>query len=277
MNQISRIGLGTVQFGMRYGIANDAGIPDETEIAGVLDIAKECGIGYVDTANAYGKSEKRLGDYGVQNFRVISKFMPEAVSGTVESQLQNSLSLLKTNTIYGYLSHRPEELLQNPAIWHKLIQLREQDKIEKIGFSLDRPAELQALLDKNIIPDLVQVPFNYLDRRFESLFSELKKLRVEIHARSAFLQGLFFLKQIPASFNEVAHIIQELQRTVAELPSALVQFVLNNEHVDVAIIGVQDVAQLQQLLAGLHRPNPLPEWNQQVSEDILMPSRWRTT
>jgi aryl-alcohol dehydrogenase-like predicted oxidoreductase len=262
---------------MEYGIANDAGKPGVSVVAGVLDLAKRNSITYLDTANAYGDSEKRLGEYGIQNFRVISKFMPETVSGPVESQFQNSLSLLKANKIYGYLSHRPEELLQNPAIWQKLVELREQHKIEKIGFSLDRPDDLRSLLEKNFIPDLVQIPYNYLDRRFEPMFSELKNLKVEIHTRSAFLQGLFFLKKIPAQFNEIAQITRQLQRTVSELPSALIQFVLNNKHVDVAIIGVQNAAQLEQLLAGLNSSQTLPELNQQVSEDILMPSRWRTT
>lgn len=277
LNPVSRIGLGTVQFGLDYGISNPNGKPDETEVSEILELATSQGIKYLDTANAYGESEWRLGKYGVKNFKVVTKFMPENVSGTVETQLDNSLKLLKTHNVYGYLSHRPAEILQHPVLWQKLIALRDENKIQKIGFSLDQPSDLTQLIEKNFIPDIVQVPYNYFDRRFESLFTELKNLNIEIHTRSAFLQGLFFLKDFPTRFQDVSNVIKELQRSVADLPSGLLQFVLNNKNVDVVVIGVQTVEQLQQIITGLTQDVILPELNQSISEDILMPSLWEIT
>jgi aryl-alcohol dehydrogenase-like predicted oxidoreductase len=277
LKRTNRIGLGTVQFGLDYGISNQGGQPNEMDVSQILDFATESGISYLDTANAYGDSEKRLGDYDVSKFNIVSKFMPENVSGTIENQFHNSLLLLKVEKIYGYLSHRSSELLKNPGIWQKLIRLRDENKIHKIGFSVDQPSELIRLMEKNMTPDLVQLPYNYFDRRFESFFSVLKEQKVEIHTRSTFLQGLFFLKNIPAPFQAVADTIEELQKTISDLPSALTQFVLNNDNVDVALIGVQKAEQLHQIISGLSKPIVLPEFNQLISEDILMPSRWKTT
>ena len=56
-----RITLGTVQFGMRYGVANRCGRPDKEEISRVLYAAAELGVSMLDTAPGYGDVEKMLG------------------------------------------------------------------------------------------------------------------------------------------------------------------------------------------------------------------------
>ena len=53
--------IGTVQFGIPYGIANNQGQPSNEEVMAIMKHAHESGVDEYDTAAAYGESEKRLG------------------------------------------------------------------------------------------------------------------------------------------------------------------------------------------------------------------------
>ena len=57
-----KIVLGTVQFGMDYGIANVSGKPTKSEVFKILEIAWQHGIRSYDTAPSYD-SEDLLGEF----------------------------------------------------------------------------------------------------------------------------------------------------------------------------------------------------------------------
>ena len=57
----SRLLLGTVQFGLNYGIANTQGKPSFERVKAILRTALDNGITSLDTAAAYGDSEEVLG------------------------------------------------------------------------------------------------------------------------------------------------------------------------------------------------------------------------
>src|SRR5690606_20491882 len=128
-------------------------------------------------------------------------------------QLNQSLIKLGLNSLYGYLSHRPMSFLDHPNQWDELIMFKIEGKVEKIGFSLNELEELEQLVNKGFFPDLVQVPYNYFDRRFEGAMKDLKSRGCEIHTRSTFLQGLFFMnpRDLNDFFAEVKPIIVQLQ------------------------------------------------------------------
>ena len=75
-----KIALGTAQFGLPYGLANKSGQVSIKEGELLLEAAKRFGINTLDTAIAYGVSEKRLGEIGVADWRIISKLpaVPDA-------------------------------------------------------------------------------------------------------------------------------------------------------------------------------------------------------
>ena len=70
-----KIGLGTVQFGIPYGISNQKGQTSVLEVARILTLAKQKGVGIIDTASAYGTAEKVLGQHDLSAFKVVSKFI----------------------------------------------------------------------------------------------------------------------------------------------------------------------------------------------------------
>ncbi|MEP2236948.1 MAG: aldo/keto reductase [Maribacter sp.] len=272
----SKLGLGTVQFGIDYGISNRKGKTDSVEIGKILDYAEKNGITYIDTASVYGNAEKVLGSFDLGSFRVISKFMPPN-QGSVKDELKKSLNNLGLEMVYGYLAHRPEELLKNPEQWFDLKELKEQSKVEKIGYSLNSLEELDRLLQKNMEPDLIQVPYNLFDRRFERHIVELKKNGCEIHVRSAFLQGLFFIepKNLPVYFESVKNVISDLQNEFGEnLSGALLNFALEKEFVDVVVVGVENVNQLSQNFKNISFKQPVKTRIPVVAEKILVPSLW---
>jgi aryl-alcohol dehydrogenase-like predicted oxidoreductase len=271
-----KVGLGTVQFGLPYGISNTEGQTKREEVHDILQLAKENKISVLDSASAYGNAEEVLGKFDLSHFKVVSKFMPEAKGISLESQFEQSLKKLNINKLFAYLAHRPLELIQERQSWEYLLHLKKEGVVSKIGFSLNEPFELSLLLDKGFIPDLIQVPYNYFDRRFEPQIKELKKKGCEIHTRSSFLQGLFFMETatLNSHFDQVKPEIEKLQSKVSFLPGALLQFVTQQPFIDKVIIGVQNQQQLKDNLKGLLKAEKLPDLEISVSEKILIPSLW---
>lgn len=184
--------LGTVQLGTKYGISNTQGQTPKKEADEILKFCDDNSILWLDTAREYGNSEEVLGSFAIDNFFIISKFLITDTFPSIKKNLEKSLESLRKKTLYGYLAHDVEQLIQNVSLWNDLKILKNEGVIKKIGYSLYYPYQLEYLLDKKLIPDIVQVPFNLLDNRFEKLFPLLKEMQCEIHVRSPFLQGLFF-------------------------------------------------------------------------------------
>lgn len=276
MNNINKIGLGTVQFGLPYGISNRAGQTSPSQVTQILKIAGKNGIEILDSASAYGNAEEVLGKNSLVGFKIVSKYLPPATGTSVSLQLNNSLQNLNISRLYGYLAHRPLEILNSPEEWKELQDLKENGKVEKIGFSLNEPDELDALLDRNYIPDLIQVPYNYFDRRFEKGILKLKDGGCEIHTRSAFLQGLFFInsEDLSSYYTEVKPLLSILQENKEALPGKLLKFVIDKPFIDKVIIGVENEVQLTQNLHDIKEADVLPAMNQSITNNILIPSRW---
>lgn len=274
-NLLQKIGIGTVQFGTDYGISNTQGQTPPDEVTRILEICRQYGVTLLDTASAYGEAEKVIGANDLKGFRIVSKFMPPEIL-SIEDQLKQSLTNLYRDSLYGYLAHRPKDLLNNPAQWVVLQQLKDLGRIKKIGFSLNKPAELHALIKENMIPDLVQLPFNYFDKRFENDLELLKRYNCEIHTRSVFLQGLFFKKteELSLFFDQVKPVIQRLQRDYSSLAQSLLMHVLQHPLIDRVIIGVNNSKQLLSNLTGFGPTEELPPIQIEIPDEILIPSNW---
>ena len=185
----SKLVLGTVQFGLQYGV-NSAGRPSEEGVKAILREAAAQGIRMLDTSSAYGNAEEILGRCIPDGapFRLVSKYPKGEAS--VASVFAQSLRRLGTGHLYGYLLHHFEVFRANPAVWEEFRALKEQGLVDKIGFSLYEPSELEFILEQGVPFDLLQIPYNLLDRKFEPYMRELHAKGVEIHVRSTFLQGL---------------------------------------------------------------------------------------
>lgn len=275
----SKIALGTVQFGLDYGISNLKGQTPHSEVKKILDLAKKYGIQMIDTASGYGNSEEILGKNGVERFNVVSKFIEVGNALELERQLYETLRKIKSEQLYGYLAHRPDEVFSNLNIWKRLQELKEEGKIIKVGFSFFETTQIDSMLSLNLIPDLVQIPYNVFDKRFEKAACFLREKGVEIHTRSTFLQGLFFkqTKELDPFFTEVMEPINEYQIAYGKnLANYLLKYCLNMEFVDKVVIGINNASQLKKNITGLNCSfeNGKVKEPFMISENILNPARW---
>ena len=165
-----------VQFGLPYGVTNTSFKEvSSSEISNILTYAKSVGINTIDTAISYGESEMRLGDYGVSNCQIITKLpaIPKECSNILswaEDQLMGSLSRLRLPRVYGLLLHNPKDLSwtqKEKELWFALKNLKKQNLVDKIGYSIYKPEDLDVVFDL-FVPDIVQAPYNILDRRLVS-------------------------------------------------------------------------------------------------------------
>lgn len=248
-----RLALGTAQFGLAYGLNNQAGQPSAAAVAEVLAAAQAAGLTLLDTAAAYGNSEARLGELVGDNatFELITK-LPAGPPAQVAQHLAESLGRLRRKELYGVMFHAFKPLQDEPAAWQAS---RAAGQVQRIGVSLYHPHEAEWLLAQGWDVDLVQVPYNVFDQRFAAVLPRLAARGVEVHVRSAFLQGLLLREPttLPAFFRPLAPKLTRLRALAAEagvpLPAALLLFAAYAPGVARAVIGVDSVANLHENLA----------------------------
>ena len=252
MAQTGKLVLGTVQFGTNYGINNTSGQVPLDEVCRILEIASEAGIQALDTSSAYGESERVLGEAlrrSNKPFNIVSK-CPKSDLGVRET-FQKSLQNLGEDSLYGYLVHHFEFYQEHPEIFDEMAALKQEGKIQKVGFSLYNVEQLQYLLDCNVKFDILQFPYNVFDKQFEPYMPRLVEMGVEIHTRSAFLQGLFFkdTKTLPEKLKPLKKYLDVLHLFCKNRGISVEQlalgYVLANPNVKGALIGVDNHSQLE--------------------------------
>lgn len=286
---MSRLALGTVQFGLPYGIANQLGQVSRAEAKAMLQVALANGIHMLDTAIAYGDSEASLGELSTEGFDVVTKLpaLPYGcvdVGNWVRQQVDASLSRLGLTQVYGLLLHRSEQLLgPNGAELSKaLYALRDNGQVQKLGISIYSPTELDALIPRYRF-DIVQAPFNLVDQRLSKTgwMQRLKDDDVEIHTRSVFLQGLLLLPQgkMPEKFSAWSDLWCEWHRWLLEKEVSAVQaclaFPLTCPEIDRVVVGADSAAQLAQIVSAeskLLEPD-LPDIHCD-DENLINPANW---
>jgi hypothetical protein len=288
-----KLSLGTVQFGLTYGIANQSGQVSLEQACEVVALARANGIADLDTAIAYGDAEARLGQIGVQGFRVVTKLppLPDALSIEVtdagmwaKAHLAASLQRLGVSSVYGLLLHRPADLLSHhgKALLKALQDLRAEGLVQKLGVSIYAPHELESLMPLGRW-DLVQAPFNLIDRRLQTSgwLQRLKQDGTEIHTRSAFLQGLLLMPRsaIPSKFAPWTELWDKWHNWLAchsvTAVQACLAYPLAFAEVDRVVVGADNKSQLEQLIGAALSvaPDALPDLGCD-DENLINPARW---
>ena len=285
-----KIAIGTAQMGMPYGISNTTGQTSIEDAGEIIRVARERGIDTIDTAIAYGDSEQRLGDIGVNGFRIISKLpaVPAEITdirGWVFQSVERSLSRLKQSVLHGLLLHRPEQLFTDlgPRLYEVLAELRDHGFVEKIGVSIYNPVQLESLI-AGFSFDIVQSPINIFDRRIaESGWSKkLNDMGIELHGRSLFLQGLLLMPSHarPAHFGRWTDLwkcfdawVARSGRTPLELALG---FVSSNLYISRIVAGVENCSQLKEILRATEQDlNGVSFPKFEVEESLINPALWQ--
>ena len=288
---MSKIALGTVQFGIDYGVNSVDGQVKPEEVKKILSYARSKNIDLLDTAPAYGNSEKILGKINISNFKVVTKtrhFDSLEINNNDVKLLNNdfhhSLKDLKQDSVYGVLIHNADDLFKPGAekLFDQLQELKQAEKIVKIGVSVYDHSQLQSIID-NFDIDLVQLPFNILDRRMidSGMLATLYSKGTEVHVRSVFLQGLLLMSEQsrPEKFNcwsglwRIWHEwLNDNKLTALE---ATIRYAVSMPEVSKVLVGVDNLDQLKEIVAASTGVLPkIPNDLFTNDADLLNPSNW---
>ena len=291
---MSKLCLGTVQLGMKYGVNNVLGRqPTEGESFSVLRLAQNKGIHYLDTASVYGEAETLLGRFGVEQagFRIISKLRPGLEHETNEKivlrEIEASLQRLNIRRLYGYMLHRAEDMA-NEAIVRGMLTAKEKGDVEHIGVSVYEPEEALRAVQAGFW-DMVQIPYNVFDQRLDvtDFFELAKQNHVEVFARSAFLQGLLLMEPdaVPSalsgacSYLDKFHAILERYGYTSEEGAMLYSYC--HPGIDFVVFGVDTVMQLMKNVEICDKAKGFDVcWKElrgafsDVPREIIIPSLW---
>jgi len=291
-----RIGLGTVQFGLDYGVSNPHGITPATEVKDILTLAWENGIAILDTAVSYGMSEEVVGRSipGGMSFEIVTKTpifkrdrIDKADAARLKETFLQSLKRMRQSAIYGLLVHHANDLLVpgGPYLWEAMEALKEAGLVKKIGVSVYSPREIEELSEKYRL-DLTQLPVNVFDQRMiqGGHLRYLKDLGIEIHSRSAFLQGLLLMprEKLPAHFasivpNMIQYSVALQIHGISPLTAALA-FVYEQQEIDHVLLGVNNCDQLRNIIdaaSNLHGLDHIDFSDYAIiDESIINPSLW---
>lgn len=285
----SKIILGTVQFGLDYGINNSAGKPSKEQVFEIFEAAAKAGIDILDTADAYGNASELIGEFfavSSTRFKINTKFKVEE-GKTIEEQLKHSLGLLNTQSIHAYFYHRFDEMTSFPETLTELGNLKNRKLIEKIGVSVYGNDEFEIAVNTPEI-DTIQLPFNLLDNYSQrgSLLKQAKEKGKEIQVRSVFLQGLFFKEQdnYPEYLNPLKPYMQTIANVGSEnnigMEELAMSYALSQPEIDNVLIGVDTLEQLQHNLSFANTAMPLGVLDSinaiNVAEtELLYPKNWK--
>ena len=169
-----------------------------------------------------------------------------------------TLKHLKQDKIYGLLVHNSKDLLKpgSDKLFRELQELKTNGKLLKIGVSVYDPIELDSVLNRFDL-DIVQLPFNILDRRMldSGILDFLYKKNIEIHSRSTFLQGLLLAKsdlhlQQFDKWQGLWKLWQEwLEDNKISALEATIRYVLGTKEISRVLVGVDSERQLKEIIA----------------------------
>ena len=287
IDNMSKLILGTAQFGLKYGITNYIGKPSKNQVFAILDTAGEQDIEYLDTADAYGNSIELIGHFHKQqkyHFKILSKFRVTK-AGELMEQAKISLNKLLIPCYHVYSYHSFADYNNHQYLKDELQLLKNNGLIKKIGISVYTNLELEKVITDEII-DVIQFPYNLLDNQnIRGLnIRTAKCYQKEIHVRSVFLQGLIFMDEgsIPVKLMPIKRYIKEIReycfKNSITMESLALSYAFFNKNIDNVLIGVDTKDQLLRNLESITNLKDAFDYiNQNINikeTDLLNPINW---
>lgn len=293
--------LGTVQFGMDYGIRGGNKPPLRDAIA-MLDYATHNGVDAIDTAVAYGDSESVVGEFlkhrSVPRDRlfIVSKFgLSRSPSGRctlrdatyIGKQLDESLQRLHTDYVDAYVCH-DASAVGDPVVIESMLKMKSSGKVRHIGFSVYEPEDAVESSKVNGI-DFVQLPFSIFDQRMasEGVLPRLSDGGVDIHSRSAFVQGLVLMSEdeVPSCLARVKPYVALFQKSCRDFGvsprTVAMAFVKKRHEISHLVFGVDNMAQLAENISSFNADVPAATIDEiarilvGIPPELVMPNTWR--
>lgn len=268
--EISKFGLGTVQFGLDYGFTKRK---SQDEVNDILQTAVDNNITLIDTAREYGDSEDKIGNFMENynnNFVVATKLRIindlgnltyKNLKNNIYQSVEESLEKLQLNKIPILQLHQTVgEIYKNDDFWEIINQLKEDNLIDLFGVSVyELPETIFIMENHGDSVDFFQIPYNIFDRRFENLQKQLDENNIGLVSRSTFLKGIIpcGIEDVPKDLEEIKPFKEELLEiaddcnvSVAELASV---FVYYNDFINSTILGVDSPEELESNIKSINK------------------------
>lgn len=285
INYKKKLIIGTAQFGMNYGISNKLGKVPMNCVKDILRHAYDNSINSLDTAKAYGQSEELIGNYlqfSNEKWRILTKL--DSNSKMLIKELKDSEKKLSVIP-HGLLAHSAD-LFIKPEFQNQIKNFKKAG-VSSVGVSVYSEQEINLVLKSNSLPDIIQLPMNILDSKLykngviDRIFTE----NIEIHVRSVFLQGLFYLSEgeIKKRFNSVYPTIIKLNNLAKKagltLPELSLLWLCSLNKINKIVIGVNSLDHLKNHLLTLEKNINSSIFCEALKinfedENILNPSKW---
>jgi aryl-alcohol dehydrogenase-like predicted oxidoreductase len=293
---VDNICIGTAQFGMLYGIANKSGQPGADEVLSIVKLASENNVWFYDTAQAYGDSENLLGKAFSQlrvndRVRCITKIHPNMKDRDVDTLIQlvrESMQRLQVSQLWGLLAHRVEQVRDSRTL-KAVDRMKKEGLIKFWGATVYDPKDAMDLT-RELSIDIIQVPFNMLDRRLLDcdFFKAAREHGKKVFLRSIFLQGLLFLEAKELSQKGMGWAkpqLEDFRNRINALNIPLGSFAMQAVSTVIAdgvmIMGIEKASQLEKNLNALRSPliakDLVDNWWKNLPdypERLLNPSVW---
>lgn len=286
-----RLALGTVQFGIDYGVTNSQGKVSFAEVVKILRLAHEGGLQILDSAATYGAAQEVIGkalreENLCEHFSVVTKVhlaKSHDLKGQLKRQIEQTLQELRGVPLHSVMIHHGYQLVDFAGELPKLlVEAQKEYGLSKLGASFYRVGEYEQAAQEMRL-DVVQVPFNVFNQSFEAAFQN-KAQRPEVHVRSIFLQGVLLAEPVtrPKYFARFKEELSEYDRTVAASELSPLEYNLNvarsQKWIDRIVVGVTTAEELRAILMARSKDSILPSGHlNNTNESLTDPSKWDRT
>lgn len=295
--RVSKLGLGTVQFGLDYGFTKKK---TQDEVDEILDFANKNGITLIDTARSYGDSEEKIGRFisnSNNNFIIATKLEKidykesqdkNLLESKVYTSIEKSLQSLNIKSIDILQIHQTEDfVLNNPILWDIITQAKNEKLINELGISVYEEEEtVKAVESFGELIDFIQIPYNIFDRRFEKLLDTFKANNIRIISRSAFLKGVIACKE--TDLPEELHGLMTYKKALKtyannfsmQTEELALLYVYNKKFISSTILGVNSVEELESNIQTIkkYQDKQLEDFSDIEVKDLKLidPRKWTT-
>ena len=290
--------LGTVQFGMDYGIRGQKR-PHIKDVFDMLDYAVSNDVSTIDTANAYGIAEEVVGAWLRGKSRsgvfLVSKLKPNIlpdnpgsldisdIYAIIKENLTQSLQRLGTDFLDAYLLHSPGYVFDDNVL-QAMASLKKEGYVGQVGVSVYEPAEAMHAISHPGM-DMVQLPYSIFDQRMKYVFSKCEG--TVLHGRSAFIQGLILMDEsdVPEFLHKARPILRDIDAACRETGYSRIRlaigYVKQQKALSHLVFGVDSLEQLKEDVALFNEDIPrevcaeISRRFKKLDADIVMPSLWK--
>lgn len=291
---VTKLCIGTAQFGSHYGIANKTGIVKIDDIRKIKNFALSNGIRTIDTASSYGlnaEGEKRLSNVGINEFITLGKLpVSEPDNNRVNwviNSIKQSLKNLKLKTFNTVFVHNVNFLFDEKGneIYEGLKKAKKIGLTKNIGVSTYTIEEIKTIIKKFKEINVIMLPFNLFDQRplNTKILETLSNLNIVIYARSTFLQGLMLINynKIPKKFTKWIKKFKDLnllsQKLKMKKNEICLRYVLSNPNIDKVVVGSDNFSQLKELVLIAKKgflKLDIRKFNSNNEINLINPSKW---